>query len=569
MPSSTSIQNGLILSLNAADIPESSDATRVSSWVDEVASDEFRNTTVNAQPTAVLSDPISTRPYVHFLNATLASRSALNAQVHTNGGFTVSALVRFFGEAMSDRIINFLSSTGYGFSMRRQGTSPIMEIWTSSPGGGWVQHNFPPCYTGSDGVIIRNEWALWTMRYTAGPQRKVELFKNGLLSAQNTNLSAILPVAARAAVPSTAAVPAATTTYPQTNLTSNQCSAIGYAGFYNSSSSSTSLVPSQAPWTAFGSSVTTTGFSSASNMYNVATGVYIGASSTTATTNGSSSAAYRGEWLQIQMPQAIAATGYSLFISGNTASPKSWVLLGSSNGSTWTVLDTQNGYTTSPAIMTSVSRFTWGTTKQAYSYFRLVCTQTNTVVPASTSFSVRCMKLTVSTPAIPGKVAIPAVPATLAEPAVPDLADMLLDQVVVGHTSSQCDISAVLAYDRALTDLEMVTLASDISASTLTDIPLPVDNTVVTALPSLRPTVMNSIVNPGTFSDIVCRDLLLIQDKFDAVSANVNLMIERINHTANVCNITRNAVVNTSTIGDMYAQLTNDMSTEAPIPYIT
>jgi hypothetical protein len=46
-------------------------------------------------------------------------------------------------------------------------------------------------------------------------------------------------------------------------------------------------------------------------------------------------------------------------------------------------------------------------------------------------------------------------------------------------------------------------------------------------------------------------------------------MIDRINHVANVCNITRNAVINTSNVGDMYDQMAADLSYITNVPYIT
>jgi hypothetical protein len=70
------------------------------------------------------------------------------------------------------------------------------------------------------------------------------------------------------------------------------------------------------------------------------TGVYTGALTTTV-----SSVSYSGEWLQIQMPNAI--TLYSYTLAGrqdNTLygfrTPTSFIIAGSNNGSTWTLVDT-------------------------------------------------------------------------------------------------------------------------------------------------------------------------------------------------------------------------------------
>lgn len=61
--------------------------------------------------------------------------------------------------------------------------------------------------------------------------------------------------------------------------------------------------------------------------------------STSSVVDGS---AVAGEWLQIKLPCTIAISAYELYAFGNAylnASPRSWILAGSTDGSTWTQLD--------------------------------------------------------------------------------------------------------------------------------------------------------------------------------------------------------------------------------------
>lgn len=68
-------------------------------------------------------------------------------------------------------------------------------------------------------------------------------------------------------------------------------------------------------------------------------GSYIGSTSTVY-----GGITYYGEWLQIQMPSSTTITSYSL--SGyDVRMPKNWVLVGGSDGSTWTLVDSHSDYT--------------------------------------------------------------------------------------------------------------------------------------------------------------------------------------------------------------------------------
>lgn len=79
---------------------------------------------------------------------------------------------------------------------------------------------------------------------------------------------------------------------------------------------------------------------------------------------------YRGEWIELQLPYAISLKYYIIFTSSNSSWTsrmiKDWVLLGSNDGSTWNVVDTQTGITNWPGSLTFVTN-----SVTAYSYYRV------------------------------------------------------------------------------------------------------------------------------------------------------------------------------------------------------
>jgi hypothetical protein len=137
------------------------------------------------------------------------------------------------------------------------------------------------------------------------------------------------------------------------------------------------------------------------------------------------------------------------------------------------------------------------------------------------------------------------------------------------HEPSSKDIAAFYAYDRALTDAEMTTLADDISSSTLTDQPVPEDDSI---LPQLPPLTTISTVNNVFGSRRVTRDvndrLLLIQKKFDAASELIASLIDSHNEVVRVCNILRDAIRGTDTAAEAFTQMSNDMTMTSRLTYI-
>ena len=104
--------------------------------------------------------------------------------------------------------------------------------------------------------------------------------------------------------------------------------------------------------------------------YTSTTGVYNGASTTTV-----DGVSYPGEWLQIQLPNAISLSSYSMLGRAETLlrSPRDFIVAGSNDGSTWKLVDQESnviGWTTA-AMSFGVS------TIGKYSYYRLITTKNN------------------------------------------------------------------------------------------------------------------------------------------------------------------------------------------------
>lgn len=131
------------------------------------------------------------------------------------------------------------------------------------------------------------------------------------------------------------------------------------------------------------------GWSSASQPYSSATGIYTGA---TGTVIGGTT--YNGEWLQIQLPTYIPLSAYDLVCNygindggvNKNRTANTWYIAGSSNGSTWSMVDSREGvpYTTwSDASFAPT--FTLASPSTAYQYYRFVCKTIN--VPVQYTFS--------------------------------------------------------------------------------------------------------------------------------------------------------------------------------------
>ncbi len=115
----------------------------------------------------------------------------------------------------------------------------------------------------------------------------------------------------------------------------------------------------------------------------------------TTTTTDKNNTTFSGEWLQVQLPQAITATSYVITPqwagaypgTSSVNQPASWVMLGSTTGanSSWTLLHNGN----SASWTQSSQTFTITGNSTAYTYYRIVCTN----LVSNTSFAIAILKI--------------------------------------------------------------------------------------------------------------------------------------------------------------------------------
>lgn len=158
------------------------------------------------------------------------------------------------------------------------------------------------------------------------------------------------------------------TAYPSAALTSNSTTLP--EGTYVTTMSS--YLANCDPYLAFDNN-TTTITSSALNLYN-GSGAYIGSNVTVFTTLAGNSAVVNGEWIQIQMPQSIRISSYSLTARAGTAlgMPVVLKLLASSNaGSDWVEIDNESALTWDNTNG-ETKTFALSTPSASYDTFRIV-----------------------------------------------------------------------------------------------------------------------------------------------------------------------------------------------------
>jgi hypothetical protein len=102
------------------------------------------------------------------------------------------------------------------------------------------------------------------------------------------------------------------------------------------------------------------------NYYTNANNSYTGPSFTSA--SGSN---YYGEWIQLEIPQSVVLKQYSITAPGISyaRAPNIFTLLGSSDNTTWNLIDTQTGVSWTA---NQTKTFTLSTPPLAYKYFRVV-----------------------------------------------------------------------------------------------------------------------------------------------------------------------------------------------------
>jgi len=115
----------------------------------------------------------------------------------------------------------------------------------------------------------------------------------------------------------------------------------------------------------------------------------------TITTKDSSNTTYSGEWIQVQLPQAIVATSYKItpqwVVSyGGTQSvnqPRVWYLFASNTGTDGSWVRLHSG--TNSSWTQSTIEFTITGNSASYSYYRIVCTN----LASNTSFAIAVLKI--------------------------------------------------------------------------------------------------------------------------------------------------------------------------------
>jgi len=176
------------------------------------------------------------------------------------------------------------------------------------------------------------------------------------------------------------------TTYPQPNtilpivpvpnqtftgktlLVSNITGYYSYTnGMYDASASNTSST--QYPYLAFNG--TTSTYWKSTGTYT--SGIYGG--TLTTTVSGTSRS---GEWLQIQLPYSVYLSSYSIMsyiasAATDTNYPQIWYVAGSTNGTTWSLVDSQSLTTNPTTGQTIVTGFNYNVVSPSpYSYYRLI-----------------------------------------------------------------------------------------------------------------------------------------------------------------------------------------------------
>jgi hypothetical protein len=160
-----------------------------------------------------------------------------------------------------------------------------------------------------------------------------------------------------------AAFPPAAMTGATTSLTGYP---FGGTGSYVVSASSQYNTGPEAAWNAFdkitNGNASYWGQWTANGLLYNGDGTYNGSASKTI-----SGTVYNGEWIQIQMPIAIVISSFTMYCQNLQRAPKNFVLGGSLDGATWTLIGTY----TSPSYPTNSSNTFSVSTSTAYQYYTI------------------------------------------------------------------------------------------------------------------------------------------------------------------------------------------------------
>ena len=95
----------------------------------------------------------------------------------------------------------------------------------------------------------------------------------------------------------------------------------------------------------------------------------------TFTTTDVNGTVYPGEWLQIQLPNPVTVSSYSIYgVNGSNQMPGKWAVLGSRDGVNWFLVDSLKSSILYTAA-SGYSSFTVSSTQASYTYYRIVVNQ--------------------------------------------------------------------------------------------------------------------------------------------------------------------------------------------------
>jgi hypothetical protein len=281
-------------------------------------------------------------------------------------------------------------STGYGFpsfvtgsqALAMQSTSFIEQIIYLNVGTYIFSTYFisrfgtqnNPIAISIDGNILTtinqvvNSWTLFTYTFDILEEGNKKIRLEGTSTSDLTTGIDLVAIAYR-----TFSYTPVKNPFTSANLTINDSTNPNQNGNYIASHSSDQGYGNF--WNAFNGTKLDNAFISASN-YGI-TGNYNGTFSTSATDSSMNTLSYLGEWLQIKLPNPILLKRYSLIgrFGAPRADMKIWYLLGSNNGITWDLIDSQDISTRdywTPFFNNKIASNFDVSTTNSYSYYRVV-----------------------------------------------------------------------------------------------------------------------------------------------------------------------------------------------------
>ena len=267
--------------------------------------------------------------------------------VSATGGFTASGTVGSYTTGVvPSSAYSMLIGQMYNSTYAYNGSLTNLRITTGS-GAAQIYNN---------NAFVPSTSPLFPASNTAGGSLTTRLLVRAPLTKGQTNISKIGPASGVLAFP-----PAPMTTYA-TNLTGQ--SYYGQGVYVASASTEFDTTGTYSAWRAFDKASGAI-WASAYGGYSLSTPYNYPAGTTTVDINGNS---YLGEWIQIQKPCSIVPSSYSILNSGNaTKSPAKWWILGSRDGTSWFLVDSQSSVAYSSSLLTFAV-----TAAQAFTYYRMV-----------------------------------------------------------------------------------------------------------------------------------------------------------------------------------------------------